>query len=180
MHQIKEARLLTAKDQIGTQAQALGAIDKMFSTAAGEPDSKISAVIGIARLREATGASLRALRHYESAGLLSPLRTASGVRLFTPAQARTAATIVLLRRLDVPVRKIADIVDPARSPDNRARAFKLALETVSAKLTRRLEDLRTAFAALEEADQEGEPSLSSVSGTCGGLGTLETNASGLV
>jgi DNA-binding transcriptional MerR regulator len=120
-----------------------------------EHDQKIAAVIGIARLRDMTGASLRALRHYESVGLLSPLRTANGGRLFTPAQADMAAMIVLLRRLDVPVRKIRDILDPERSPDSRARAFKLALEAVSAKLTRRLDDLRDAIAEFEGAEFEG-------------------------
>jgi DNA-binding transcriptional MerR regulator len=126
------------------------------ATAAGQPEPKIAAVIGIAHLRDMTGASLRALRHYESAGLLSPLRTANGARLFTPAQARTAAKIVLLRRLDVPVRKIGEILDPERAPDARAQALKLALEVVSAKLTRRLEDLRDAIAQLEGPDADRE------------------------
>ncbi len=62
--------------------------------------------------------------------------------------------IVLLRRLDVPVRKIAEILDPERSPDARAQALKLALEVVSAKLTRRLEDLRDAIAQLESPDAD--------------------------
>ncbi len=74
-------------------------------------------MIGIARLRAMTGASLRALRHYES--------------------------------LDVPVRKIEEILAPERSPDSRAQALRLAIEVVSAKLTRRLEDLREAIAQLE-------------------------------
>lgn len=139
-------------DRTRNDRSSVGRPDR--ATATGQPEAKIAAVIGIARLRDMTGASLRALRHYESAGLLSPLRTPNGARLFTPAQARTAAMIVLLRRLDVPVRKIAEILDPERSPDARAQALKLALEVVSAKLTRRLEDLRDAIAQLESPDAD--------------------------
>ena len=135
-----------------------GTDDSMRSnrSSAGQPEPKIAAVIGIAHLRDITGASLRALRHYESAGLLSPLRTPNGARLFTPAQARTAAMIVLLRRLDVPVRKIGEVLDPERSPDARAEALRLALEVVSTKLTRRLQDLRDAIAQLEGPDADRE------------------------
>ena len=139
-------------DRTRDDRSSVGQLDRASAT--GQPEPKIAAVIGIARLRDMTGASLRALRHYESAGLLSPLRTANGARLFTPAQARTAATIVLLRRLDVPVRKIGEILAPDRSPDARAQALKLALEVVSAKLTRRLEDLRDAIAQLEGPDAD--------------------------
>ncbi len=178
MHEIQDTRLMAAPDEIETPAVPPAAVDMVLSAAAGEADSRISAMIGIAHLRAMTGASLRALRHYESAGLLHPLRTATGARLFTPAQARTAATIVLLRRLDVPVRKIGEILDPARSPDSRARAFKLALEAVSAKLTRRIEDLRTAFAALEAAAQDREPSPANAPGASGDLRDPETCARG--
>ena len=52
------------------------------------------AVVGIARLAEMTGTSLRALRYYEEIGLLRPFRTANRARLFTGHQCEMAAMIV--------------------------------------------------------------------------------------
>src|SRR6188768_3707663 len=79
------------------------------------PSSSTLAVVGIARLAQMTGTSLRALRYYEEIGLLRPFRTANRGRLFTGHQCEMAAMIVLLRRLDVSVIEIRTVIDQASS-----------------------------------------------------------------
>jgi DNA-binding transcriptional MerR regulator len=57
--------------------------------------------------------SPKALRRYDELGLLPPARVDAhnGYRRYAPAQAERARTIALLRRLDVPLARIAELVD---------------------------------------------------------------------
>ena len=115
------------------------------------PSSSTLAVVGIARLAEMTGTSLRALRYYEEIGLLRPFRTANRGRLFTGHQCEMAAMIVLLRRLDVSVVEIRAVIDQASSDTDRARRLRQTLERKAAELSDRLHQVRIALA--------GAPSL---------------------
>ena len=107
-------------------------------------DPRIAAVIGISRLSKMTGASVRALRHYELVGLLSPLRSEDRGRWYSPDQAAAAQTIVLLRRLDVPIPEIKSILGQATVED-RARAATTVLEARAADLSSRLALVREAL-----------------------------------
>jgi DNA-binding transcriptional MerR regulator len=104
------------------------------------------AVVGIARLAETTGASLRALRYYEEIGLLRPFRTANRARLFTGHQCEIAAMIVLLRRLDVSVVEIRALIDQASSDTDRAGRLRQTLERKAEELGERLREVRIALA----------------------------------
>ena len=115
------------------------------------PSSSTLAVVGITRLAEMTGTSLRALRYYEEIGLLRPFRTANRGRLFTGHQCEMAAMIVLLRRLDVSVVEIRAVIDQASSDTDRARRLRQTLERKAAELSDRLHQVRIALA--------GAPSL---------------------
>jgi len=110
------------------------------------PSSSTLAVVGIARLAEMTGTSLRALRYYEEIGLLRPFRTANRGRLFTGHQCEMAAMIVLLRRLDVSVVEIRAVIDQASSDTDRARRLRQTLERKAAELSDRLHQVRIALA----------------------------------
>ncbi|RZJ32614.1 MAG: MerR family transcriptional regulator [Brevundimonas sp.] len=81
--------------------------------------SGLHAVVSISRLSAMTGVTPRALRHYEEVGLIQPHRAAHGVRLFTPDQCERASLIALLRRCDVALEDIRDVLEP--SPQRTAR-----------------------------------------------------------
>src|SRR5215217_6958985 len=60
----------------------------------------------IRELAARTGATLRALRHYEDIGLLTAGRDARGARCYDADQRRAADLITGLRRLGMPIRDI--------------------------------------------------------------------------
>src|SRR5436190_976184 len=71
----------------------------------------------IGELAAATGLSVRALRHYDDIGLLTPSRSEAGQRLYTEADVRRLYRVVALRQLGVPLPEIAaclerDELDP--------------------------------------------------------------------
>ncbi|CAN5199450.1 hypothetical protein BH10PSE1_BH10PSE1_10590 [soil metagenome] len=110
-------------------------------------DAPASAVVGIARLAQATGVTARALRHYESLGLIRSQRTRTGARVFTPHQCEVASTIALLRKLDVAIPDILPIVDSGRSEQDRLNDLRASLERKAADLALRLCEVRAALAA---------------------------------
>lgn len=112
-------------------------------------DTNPSAVVGIARLAQTTGVTLRALRHYESLGLIRSQRTRAGARIFTPSQCEIASTIVLLRKLDVAICDIQPIIDAERTEAERMDDLRRSLERKAAELSARLDDVRAALAASE-------------------------------
>ena len=110
-------------------------------------DTNTSAVVGIARLAKTTGVTLRALRHYESLGLIRSQRTRAGARVFTPKECQIASTVVLLRKLDVPICDIQPIIDAGRTEVERMCALRRSLERKAADLSARLEEVQAALAA---------------------------------
>lgn len=104
-------------------------------------------MIGIARVSEATGATVRALRHYEAIGLLSPIRSGDRGRWFTPEQAARAETIARLRRLDVPIEEIRTILAPDDTQD-RMRAVAAVLQSKASELEARLAEVRNVLAGV--------------------------------
>lgn len=104
------------------------------------------AVVGISRLASTMGVSQRALRYYESRGLIRSQRTRTGARVFTPHQCEIASTVVLLRKLDVAITDIQPIIDGARSEADRTRDLRRSLERKAAYLACRLDEVRAALA----------------------------------
>ncbi|WP_034610887.1 MerR family transcriptional regulator [Cellulomonas sp. URHD0024] len=68
--------------------------------------------VTIGEFARRSGLSLKALRLYDARGLLPPVRVddASGYRYYAPDQLERAHTIALLRRLDMPLSVIGDVL----------------------------------------------------------------------
>lgn len=104
----------------------------------------VSEGLAITRLANMIDATPRALRHYEDLGLLKPVRTRSGRRLYPHHQCETARVIVLLRRFDIPVEDIRPLLQNADEVD-RARRLRDLLERAGRDLAARLEDIRSVL-----------------------------------
>ncbi|WP_034622872.1 MerR family transcriptional regulator [Cellulomonas sp. URHE0023] len=68
--------------------------------------------LAIGEFARRCGLSLKALRLYDARGLLPPVRVdeATGYRFYSPEQLERAHTIALLRRLDMPLTTIAEVL----------------------------------------------------------------------
>lgn len=131
----------------------------MQTAASPRREPAASAVVGIARLAQTTGVTLRALRHYESLGLIRSQRTRAGARVFTPGQCEIASTIVLLRKLDVAISDIQPIIDAERPEAERMNALRRSLERKAADLSLRLNEVRAALAASRDESGGGFPDM---------------------
>ena len=69
--------------------------------------------LSIGEFGRRSGLSLKALRLYDARGLLPPVRVddASGYRYYSPDQLERAHTIALLRRLEMPLATISDVLE---------------------------------------------------------------------
>lgn len=94
----------------------------------GEPRG---AALTIASVAQMTGTTTRALRYYESIGLLSPKRYAGRFRIYDEDDIRVANDIVYLRRLGFPVHDVAAYLD--RQSARTAERQKL-LESIRDRL----------------------------------------------
>jgi DNA-binding transcriptional MerR regulator len=76
-------------------------------------------------MSRASGLSPKALRLYHANGLLVPARVddATGYRVYAPGQVARGRTIALLRRLELPLDQIADVID-APPHDARGRLLR--------------------------------------------------------
>ncbi|MDQ0371935.1 MerR family transcriptional regulator [Cellulomonas humilata] len=79
--------------------------------------------VTIGEFARRSGLSLKALRLYDARGLLEPVRVdpASGYRYYDPEQLSRARTISLLRRLEMPLGTIADVL---AEPPGQAAAIR--------------------------------------------------------
>jgi DNA-binding transcriptional MerR regulator/effector-binding domain-containing protein len=105
-----------------------------------EPDRLIS----IGRFAHATGLTVKALRHYDDAGLLPPARVdpETGYRFYEPAQLRAGAAISRLRALDVPLADIPSILEMDEVElRRRLTAHRAELEGRQQENARAIEDL---------------------------------------
>jgi len=106
----------------------------------------VAAVIGIRRPAEMTGVTARALRYYEARGLVRQLRRRGGARVFTPAQCTRISLIVWLRRLDVPIVVIEELVHGAHTEAGRAADLREALATRADALQLTVDEASTVLA----------------------------------
>jgi DNA-binding transcriptional MerR regulator len=81
-----------------------------------------SGLLTIGEFARRSRLSIKALRLYDRTGLLRPaeVRAESGYRRYAPRQLYAARLIVLLRRLDMPLAQIAEILE-APAPDAAGR-----------------------------------------------------------
>ena len=96
------------------------------------------------------GVSPKALRLYEQRGLISPVRTAAGWRIYGPVEMTRAAEIVALRSLGLSLADVAGVLNG--DPDGLAPALAThatALEGQIRGLAERVERVRTIRAGLD-------------------------------
>jgi len=116
------------------------------------------------------GVSIKALRVYEARGLLKPLRTEAGWRTYGPDQVARLHQILALKRLGLPLARIAVILagTDALAPVLELQERVLARE--GAKLARALELVRAARAKLSNGQSLSVDDLATL--------TMETTMTG--
>lgn len=97
----------------------------------------------VRELARLAGVSVRTLHHYDGLELLKPGgRTASGYRLYGPAELLRLQQILFFRELDLPLADIARILDePGFDPAGALRGHRKALEEKLGRLNRLLKTL---------------------------------------
>jgi DNA-binding transcriptional MerR regulator len=119
------------------------------------PDS--DRMLQIGEVAERVGLSLRSVRFYEEAGLLTPAaRSEGGFRLYTETQVDRLLLIKRMKPLGFSVDQMRDLLiaydaveDPTVEDDDRAGA-RARLAEFAALATERTEELRKQLAIAEE------------------------------
>ncbi|MEX2207214.1 MAG: helix-turn-helix domain-containing protein [Myxococcota bacterium] len=119
--------------------------------------------IPIGRFAQLSGFTVRALRHYESLGLLVPGRVdpGSGYRFYRPEQLPDALRVRLLRALEMPLPDVVNVMSDPESP-----AALAVLREHRARVASRVGELEQQLARLDEwlhgALQELDASLTAL------------------
>jgi DNA-binding transcriptional MerR regulator len=90
--------------------------------------------LDISEVARRTGLSSRALRFYESKGLVRPLRGASGRRHYGPVELERLHQIIALKRAGLSLRSIARVV--ARGPVDLADLIETQIDAAAAQIAR--------------------------------------------
>ena len=101
-----------------------------------------------------TGLTSRALRFYEARGLVSPLRTHTGRRLYGPAELERIAQILALKRAGLTLAQIQRLT--ARRPLDLARLVDAQLEALAAREAE-LAEARLLLLNVKSRLDRGEP-----------------------
>jgi DNA-binding transcriptional MerR regulator len=118
------------------------------------PDS-MEDVLDIAEVVRRTGLTSRALRFYEARGLLRPLRTASGRRLYGPAELERVNQILALKRAGLSLAQIQRI-GQGRAPLDLKALIAAQLEALAARAAE-LAEARALLLAVQSRIDRGEP-----------------------
>jgi MerR family transcriptional regulator, thiopeptide resistance regulator len=101
-----------------------------------------------------TGLTSRALRFYEARGLLAPLRTNRGRRLYGAAALERLNQILALKRAGLTLAQIQRL--SARAPIDLARLIDAQIEAIEGR-ARELEEARALLTAVKSRIDRGEP-----------------------
>lgn len=101
-----------------------------------------------------TGLTSRALRFYEARGLLAPLRTHSGRRLYGAAALERLNQILALKRAGLTLAQIQRL--SARAPIDLPRLIDAQIEAIEAR-ARDLDEARALLLAVKSRIDRGEP-----------------------
>ncbi|MBX9795318.1 MerR family transcriptional regulator [Sphingomonas sp.] len=110
--------------------------------------------IDIAEVARTTGLSARALRFYEARGLVCPLRTASGRRVYGAGELERLHQLIALKRAGLSLAQIKALFD--RRPIDLAALLQLQLDAVEAEATAIAERRAILVSTLSRIDR-GEP-----------------------
>jgi len=95
------------------------------------------------------GVSIKALRLYEKRGLLTPARTPSGYRVYSPDEMARAVTIVTLRALGLSLSQVARVLeDDPQCVELALATHEATLGSEGRKLAAAMEKVRTLRAEL--------------------------------
>lgn len=121
------------------------------------------------------GVSIKALRLYESRGLLKPLRTEAGWRTYGPDQVARLHQILALKRLGLPLTRIATILAGTGSLEPVLELQERVLAREGDRLARALELVRAARARLRDGQTLSVDDLATLTTetTMTGKATLE-------
>lgn len=101
-----------------------------------------------------TGLTSRALRFYEARGLVRPLRTYSGRRLYGPGELERIQQILALKRAGLTLSQIAKLTKPS-TPDLR-ELIDVQLEIIEERRIE-LDEARTLLLSVKSRIDRGEP-----------------------
>lgn len=108
----------------------------------------------IGEVAAATGVTLRTLRFYEARGLVAPLRTAAGRRVYGPGELARLNAVLALRRAGFSVARIGDLLVNRKLDLRRAVSAQIAhLEAQAATLAAS----RTLLLSVQSRIDRGEP-----------------------
>lgn len=110
--------------------------------------------LDIAEVVRRTGLSARALRFYEARGLLKPLRTGSGRRVYGPGQLEQLNRIVALKKAGLTLAQIQRLSGPR--PLDLAALVAAQLETIEARASE-LAEAKALLTAVQSRIERGEP-----------------------
>jgi DNA-binding transcriptional MerR regulator len=113
-------------------------------------------VLTIGEFARQSGLSLKALRLYDARGLLEPVRVdpGTGYRYYDPDQLERAHTISLLRRLEMPLATIADVL---AEPAGQVAAIRSWWAGRQRELSARGPELDLVLHSLGEPDDAARP-----------------------
>jgi DNA-binding transcriptional MerR regulator len=97
-----------------------------------------------AAIAKSFGVTAKALRVYESLGLIRPARTASGWRAYGQAEIERLATIVALKQLGLPLKRIKTLLSGAADLSAALALQEAALEAAQAQTDETLRLVRAA------------------------------------
>lgn len=111
-------------------------------------------LLDIADVVRRTGLTSRALRFYEARGLLAPVRTHSGRRLYGAAELERINQIVALKRAGLSLAQIQRLT--ARAPLDLARLIEAQLAALAERQSE-IAEARTLLLAVKSRIDRGEP-----------------------
>jgi DNA-binding transcriptional MerR regulator len=111
-------------------------------------------ILDIAEVARRTGLSARALRFYEARGLLKPLRTASGRRVYGSAELEQVNRIVALKKAGLTLAQIQRL--GGSRPLDLAALVAAQLEAIEARAAE-LAEARALLRAVQSRIERGEP-----------------------
>jgi DNA-binding transcriptional MerR regulator len=111
-------------------------------------------VLDISEVVRRTGLSSRALRFYEARGLVKPLRTASGRRIYGPGELERVNQIVALKRAGLTLAQIQRL--GGRGPLDLARLVEAQLEAIATRAAE-LAEAKALLLSVKSRIERGEP-----------------------
>lgn len=110
--------------------------------------------MNISQAAKRAGLSPKALRYYESIGLLTPQRGPNGYREFTATEVETLQFIQRARSSGFSVEEVRELLDLYRDPHRRSHDAKVLVEEKLQQIEKQLANLklmRSSLRALADA-----------------------------